>query len=145
MEKIILPSKESIRKIERVIVHCSDTRASQDIGVEEIRRWHLDRGWSDIGYHFCIRRDGNIEAGRPVDRIGAHTSGHNKNSIGVCLIGGRKVFDYTKKQMQRLDDLVAQLLEAYDIFDVAGHRDFNPGKECPRFNVRQYFFGRPLA
>ena len=80
-----------------IIVHCADTLATMDIGVEEIRRWHVEeRGWDDIGYANVIRRDGTIELGRDLDgdgdvadEIGAHAAGFNAQSIGVCLVGGR--------------------------------------------------------
>ena len=78
-----------MRDINRIIIHCSATREGQDIDAATIKRWHTeDRGWSDIGYHYVIRLDGCLEAGRPLDRTGAHVKGHNKDSIGICYIGG---------------------------------------------------------
>ena len=61
-----------------------------DIGVKEIRKWHVDENkWSDIGYHDVIRRNGAIETGRPLEKPGAHAKGHNQNAIGICLVGGK--------------------------------------------------------
>ena len=77
-----------IKVVNYITIHCSATRAEQNITEEDIRKWHLDRGWSDIGYHCVIRRNGMIEFGRPLDVCGAHVKGYNHNSIGICLVGG---------------------------------------------------------
>jgi hypothetical protein len=72
-----------------IVLHCSATRASQvNIGAKDIRRWHKDKGWADIGYHYVIKRDGTLEKGRALDAVGAHVEGHNSDSVGVCLVGG---------------------------------------------------------
>ena len=85
-----------MRSIRKHIIHCSDS----DYGdVDIIRAWHLARGFRDVGYHFIIRRDGEIELGRPMNEIGAHCAGYNKESIGTCLIG---VDNFTKKQFKSL-------------------------------------------
>ena len=76
------------RKIDKIIVHCSATPEGKDYSVDTIRKWHLQRGFSDIGYHYIIYRDGSIHTGRDESVIGAHCKGHNSNSIGVCYIGG---------------------------------------------------------
>lgn len=81
-------SVQNRRKITEVIVHCSATPEGKDFTVADIRRWHLQRGFSDIGYHWCVYRDGSINKGRDESIIGAHCTGHNSNSIGVCYIGG---------------------------------------------------------
>lgn len=78
----------SIRRITKHIVHCSDSPSGD---VKEIRRWHKERGWDDVGYHFIVRRDGEIEVGRTLDVPGAHCAGHNADSVGTCLVG-REVF-----------------------------------------------------
>ncbi|CAK1795587.1 N-acetylmuramoyl-L-alanine amidase [Vibrio crassostreae] len=71
-----------------ITVHCSATPPQQDVDVTEIRRWHKKRGWRDVGYHFVIRRNGDVELGRPLSQTGAHVKGHNKGNIGVCMVGG---------------------------------------------------------
>jgi len=77
------------RKVTKeIIIHCSATPEGRDYTVEDIRRWHLNRGFKDIGYHFVIYRDGSIHVGRAKDLVGAHCEGHNAISIGVCYIGG---------------------------------------------------------
>ena len=76
------------RNIKELIVHCSATPEGKDYSVDTIRQWHLQRGFSDIGYHYVVYRDGSIHTGRDESVIGAHCTGHNTNSIGVCYIGG---------------------------------------------------------
>ena len=74
------------RKIKEIIVHCSATPEGKDYSIDTIRKWHLQRGFADIGYHYIIYRDGSIHTGRDESVIGAHCKGHNSNSIGVCYI-----------------------------------------------------------
>ncbi len=132
-----------MRKITQVIVHCADTPESMDIGVKEIRRWHVeDNGWSDIGYHYVIRRNGAVENGRDIDTPGAHCSGYNKDSIGICLVGGKgrdgkPENNFTDGQLNAL----LALLRGYLVDGVGlyGHRDLNPGKACPCFDVRAWY------
>ena len=77
-----------MRFIEKIVIHCTFTPPTMNIGVEEVRKWHVEENkWSDIGYHFVIRRDGTVESGRPVERPGAHVKGHNSNSIGIAWVG----------------------------------------------------------
>ena len=91
-----------MRNINEIIVHCSATREGQDIPVETIRDWHVNgRGWSDIGYHFYIDIKGEIHKGRDIARIGAHCSGHNRNSIGICYCGGVEEDGKTPKILEQ--------------------------------------------
>jgi N-acetylmuramoyl-L-alanine amidase len=107
-----------------------------DIGVEDIRVWHKDRGWDDIGYHYVIRRDGTVEPGRDEDAQGAHVRGWNEFSIGICLVGGSMgVVDYTRCQWNSLKSLVYRLKMKYPKASVLGHCDYDPGKTCPNFPV----------
>lgn len=113
-----------------------------DIGVEEIRLWHTrDNGWKDIGYHWVIRRDGTVEAGRAEDVVGAHASGHNHDSIGICLVGGMRAdrkgvdFNFTAAQVLSLLKLVDEIEERYGPLVKVGHRDVAPAKECPGLDV----------
>lgn len=136
--------------ITRIIVHCSYTRPSQDIGAAEIRKWHTDpkpagNGWSDIGYQWVIRRDGTREKGRPEGRAGAHTKGFNTGSIGICLVGGmhetdkRPDFNFTRVQMASLEELVDEILERHPgVRSITGHRDHD-NRACPTFDVGAYF------
>lgn len=129
-----------MREIKSIVVHCSATPKHMDIGVSEIREWHKKRGWSDIGYHYVIRRNGVVEDGRPVEQVGAHVKGHNKNSIGICLVGGigenqKADANFTLEQYNALDLLVYDLMCRFGVLEVYGHRELNPHKECPCFDV----------
>ncbi len=128
-----------MREITRIIMHCSATEAGRDFDAEDIRTWHKARGWSDIGYHYVIKLDGTIEAGRPVDRVGAHTKGHNEDSVGVCYIGGLKdgkPFD-TMSEIQEIAfiELVFSLRNVFGWMPIHGHNEF-AAKACPSFNVQ---------
>lgn len=134
-----------MRKIDMIIVHCSATKPSQDIGVSEIDKWHKQQGWEEIGYHFVIRRNGQIENGRPVEKIGAHCKGHNADSIGICLVGGidtdgKPENNFTDAQFTSLRSLVLKLKFTYGILYIFGHNEF-ANKACPCFDVKE-FFGR---
>jgi N-acetylmuramoyl-L-alanine amidase len=129
-----------MRKINEIIVHCSATREGQEISVDTIRQWHIRRGWSDIGYHFIIYLDGSVHEGRPLERTGAHTLGHNTNSIGVCYIGGMNK-KYTKAkdtrtaaQKESLESLLVSFKKKYKDIKIYGHRDF-ANKACPSFDA----------
>ncbi len=134
-----------MRKINLLVVHCSATAPALDIGVREIRRWHLQRGWSDIGYHYVIRRDGSLETGRPLEKAGAHAKGHNAYSIGICLAGGvdkanAPENNFTAAQFESLRGLLVKLLQRFPQSRICGHRDLaNVRKACPCFDVRQWW------
>ena len=129
-----------MRKINKVFVHCSYTPASMDIGADEIRQWHLERGWSDIGYHFVIRRDGTLDLGRPAEKIGAHVRGHNSDSLGVCLVGGKPDANFTYKQYEMLYKLHDMLDTNFKNPEWLGHRDAgDTNKSCPNFDVKSFF------
>ena len=76
-----------MRKIDLIVIHCSATRAGKNYTAADIDRWHRERGFSMIGYHFVVLRNGTVETGRPLTQPGAHCKGHNSTSIGVCYIG----------------------------------------------------------
>lgn len=128
-----------MRPISSIIIHCSDTPASMDIGAHEIDTWHKLRGWLCIGYHFVVRRGGSVELGRPIAMVGAHCYGNNANSIGICLVGSKG--DHTSEQWNRAVVLVGDLLHqlGLPVTAIHGHREFNPGKTCPDFDVAERF------
>jgi N-acetylmuramoyl-L-alanine amidase len=135
------------KKTVAIVIHCSDTLPSMDIGAEEIRGWHIrERGWKDIGYNGVIRRDGTYEPGRPTWAIGAHVEGHNSTTVSVCLVGGRgkKGWEnnFTPAQWKTLKtQVLPALLGRYGAeTEVKGHRDF-PGvdKKCPSFDVPEWW------
>jgi N-acetylmuramoyl-L-alanine amidase len=136
-----------IRSSTRTIaIHCSATRPSQDVGAADIRRWHKNQGWADIGYHYVIRRDGKVERGRAERSVGAHVGGHNATSIGVCMVGGVKQTDFrvpennfTAAQWTSLRTLIAGLVAKYPGVKVLGHRDYpRVSKACPSFDARAW-------
>ena len=131
---------KSRREIREIIVHCTATRAGIDCTVDDVRFWHKQQGWSDIGYHYLIYRDGSIHEGRDVDVVGAHCTGHNTYSIGVCYVGGmsrdgRKAADTrTVAQAEALELLLMELRRLYPSAKIHGHRDF-AAKACPSFDA----------
>nr|DAF01772.1 MAG TPA: endodeoxyribonuclease I [Caudoviricetes sp.] len=130
-----------MRHINEIIIHCSATPEGRDYTVADIDRWHKARGWRGIGYHYVIYKDGSVHAGRPVEQIGAHCTGHNANSIGICYIGGVAADGKTPKdtrtpaQRIALRELVEELRAKYPGATVHGHREFAP-KACPSFDVQ---------
>lgn len=133
-----------MRKITEIILHCSATPASMDIGAKEIRDWHVNGNhWRDIGYHWVIRRNGTVEKGRPEYQVGAHCKGHNANSIGVCLVGGTKKDvripedNFTEAQFASLAKLVKELLLRYPGATIHGHCEY-AAKACPVFSVKEF-------
>jgi N-acetylmuramoyl-L-alanine amidase len=133
-----------MREINTAIIHCAATYARMNWRAEDIRRVHVDEnGWSDIGYHFVVGRDGLIESGRDIKRPGAHAAGHNAKSIGVCIVGGlgddnKAVFNFTRVQFKSLEKLIDDLRAQYPNIEVIGHRDVSK-KECPSFDASVYF------
>ena len=132
------------RNIKEIIVHCSATPEGKDFTVADIKRWHLARGFSDIGYHYVIYRDGSIHTGRDESIIGAHCTGHNTNSIGVCYIGGCVSNGKTPKdtrttqQKQSLVKLLKELKTKYPQASIHSHRDF-ANKACPSFDATKEY------
>ena len=134
-----------MRKINNIIIHCTATPEGREHNVADIRRWHLKRGFSDIGYHYLIHINGKIEIGRPLHRIGAHTSGENTGSIGVCYVGGmdkdmKKAKDTrTQAQKDSLVKLLHELIYKYNKdMTIHGHNEF-ANKACPSFNVQEEY------
>lgn len=131
-----------MRRIDEIIVHCSATPRGRDVKATDIDRWHRERGWKGIGYHYVVELDGRIETGRNEKEIGAHCKGHNAHSIGICYIGGLssdgKVAIDTRTSEQRvaLTKLIMWLKERYPDAKVYGHRDFTK-KDCPCFDVHK--------
>jgi N-acetylmuramoyl-L-alanine amidase len=132
-----------VRKINKIIIHCSATREGEDISAATIDRWHRDRGWSGIGYHYIVSLNGNIEYGRPIDKQGAHVKNHNKGSIGICYIGGLDEHldpkdTRTIEQKESLLDLIKTLKRLHPGATVHGHNEF-AAKACPCFNVEEEY------
>ena len=132
-----------MRTITLIILHCSATREGQSFGFEDCRRDHIrHRGFRDIGYHYYITRDGTVHRGRPLELVGAHCRNHNRHSIGICYEGGldaegRAKDTRTEAQKISLSTLVGELKERFPQALVVGHRELDPGKECPCFEVNK--------
>lgn len=124
-----------MRQIKKIIVHCSDTPDWMDnIRAIDIRGWHLDRGWRDIGYHKVICRDGSIEDGRPDEMVGAHVRGHNEDSLGVCWVGRNEI---KPKQKSSLLSQIEEWMKKYNINLVYGHCELNVHKTCPNLDMHK--------
>jgi len=121
-----------------IVIHCADTPADMDIGVETIRKWHVEeRGWDDVGYHYIIKRDGKIEPGRDVKVQAAHARAVNSKSVGICLVG--RGDNFTEDQFFALHNLINTLNSMYDDLEIIGHSDVEPKKpHCPGFNVKEW-------
>ena len=133
-----------MREINKIIVHCSATREGENFEVAEIRKWHLARGFSDIGYHFYIDLYGEIHKGRDISKIGAHCKGHNRNSIGICYCGGVEADGKTPKdtrydcQKESLIAVLRTLKAMYPNAVIHSHNDF-ANKACPSFNATKEY------
>jgi N-acetylmuramoyl-L-alanine amidase len=132
-----------MRKLTRIILHCTATPEGRHVDVDTIREWHRKRGWSDIGYHFVIYLDGSVHNGRPVEKVGAHVSGHNADTIGVVYVGGTDAAGKAKDTMNDAQEtafvnLVASLRDKYGALTLHGHNEY-AAKACPSFNVKQKF------
>lgn len=134
--------------VKYLVVHCADTYARMTkVDAREIDRWHRQRGFLRIGYHFVIKRDGTLQEApdcRPLTMIGAHVEGYNDKSIGICLVGGRGDNDqpednFTLDQKAELALLLEWLLKKYPKAEIVGHRDLNPHKACPSFDVKLWW------
>ena len=143
-----------MRRINLIVIHCSATNENEDFDVDDIREMHLAKGWSDIGYHYVITRDGQIQPGRGLNRKGAHVRGHNTGSIGICYIGGldstgKPKDTRTPQQKAALEKLDRSLKTVFPTIErTVGHRDLSPDlngdgtiqaseriKECPCFDA----------
>ena len=157
-----------MNKIDAIVIHCSATRAGQDVRASDIDKWHKERGFAMIGYNYVVDLDGTVEVGRPLNRDGAHcnTAGlsglaYNKHSIGIVYVGGldwagMPADTRTPAQKKALAELVYKLMDEHPgIVEVIGHRDASPDanmdgkitpnewiKQCPCFDVRAEF---PMA
>lgn len=128
-----------------LVLHCSSTRASQKVTVEDIDRWHRAKGWNQCGYHWVVLQDGTIQAGRPENMAGAHVKYYNQHAIGVCYIGGvdehgNYTDTRTEAQKTALWHLLRDLKVSYPQARIVGHRDFpNVHKLCPCLDAQKEY------
>ena len=134
--KFVLPLENRTETDILIIHHIGEI--NRDVSAAEIHQWHLANGWAGIGYHYVIRKDGSIERGRPRDTIGAHCYGHNKNSIGINVVGNFEIAEPTAAQAASLKNLCACLSQIYQLDiptkTIWGHKDFNDTL-CPGSNL----------
>jgi len=131
-----------------IVIHCADTKPSMmHVNEDEIRQWHLDRGWSDAGYNIVIPRQptnektGFIEIARPLDAQGAHVAGANHRALGICLVGGMSEDggmedNFLPEQWDALKHAVYFALQVYPGSKIVGHRDLDGAKTCPNFDAQ---------
>lgn len=136
------------RHVNLIVVHCSDSPDDRDVRAADIDRWHKERGFVRIGYHFVICKDGIIETGRGVNSVGAHCLGHNLFSIGICWTGRK---DCNARQRHSLIKTIADMLTKYNLKSnaVKGHCEIDKHKTCPnldmddlRADVERYLKGK---
>ena len=131
-----------------IVIHCSATPPTMDIGVDKIREWHVgENKWDDVGYHFIITRDGTIEPARPEEMQGSHNPATNYRSVAVCMIGGSDANggwsnNFNDAQFVTLKSLILDLIKRYEVPEdfkqikkIIGHYQVDDKKECPSFNV----------
>ena len=132
-----------MRKITEIIIHCTATPEGRAVALADVDRWHRERGFFGIGYHYLVQPDGTVEEGRPLWRVGAHCTDHNTHSIGICYLGGldsRMQPKDTRTPAQRaaLRQLIGRLRSQFPDIQVYGHRDF-AAKACPCFDAHSEY------
>ena len=133
-----------MRDINRIIIHSTATPEGRHTTLADVTRWHLARGWSSIGYHYLIYLDGTIASGRGINIPGAHTFGHNKDSIGCAYVGGTDIDGLSKDTMNKAQyRSMAKLISSIRTLfgkevTIHGHREFS-NKRCPGFDVKKKF------
>lgn len=144
-----------MRPIHYIIIHCSATESGSDIDIHNIDSWHKAKGWTGVGYHYVITESGKLQQGRTLDTEGAHCYNHNKDSIGICYVGGlyngMPTDTRTSAQCARLEICVRNLLRIFPDAKVCGHRDLSPDRNgdgeitpdewtkiCPCFDVAKW-------
>jgi len=129
-----------MRAINEIIIHCTATVEGKQVSVDDVIGWHKEKGYVTIGYHYLIGLNGEIWVGRPLEQTGAHTTGHNPNSIGICYVGGldansKPKDTRTEKQKTSLLDLIIELKQKFPAATIHGHKEF-ANKACPCFDAK---------
>lgn len=138
-----------MRRVTEVIVHCTATPEGRHTTVDEIREWHKQRGWRDIGYHKVVYLDGSVHNGRPISEVGAHVKGHNEGTIGIVYVGGVAKDGKTPKdtrtpaQKEALVKVIVDLMKQFpSINKISGHNQYAP-KACPSFDAQKEYANIP--
>ncbi len=126
--------------VDEIFIHCTDTPDTRNVSREEIRRWHIDRGFDDIGYHFIIDRDASLIAGRSLMREGAAVQGRNMNSISIVLVGRHR---FTQDMLSLCMIFCARLVRKHglQVKDVRGHYEVEDRKTCPNIDMTVFRAG----
>lgn len=131
-----------MRKINKIIIHCSESDNPEHDDIEVIRKWHTSpspydpsKPWSDVGYHYFIQKDGTIQKGRDEDIVGAHCFGENQNSIGICLHG---IDLFSEMQFRHLNNLICDISGRHGIKEIGGHYQYDDRKTCPNFDIPEF-------
>jgi len=138
------PGLSPRKSTEYIAIHCSASQPDPKTDVKTIDRWHRQRGFLMVGYHYVIKADGTVQKGRDEESIGAHVEGFNHNSIGICMVGGvdsagKPANNFTVEQFQALTSLLSTLAGKYPKAKIQGHRDFpNVTKACPSFDLKAW-------
>ena len=123
---------------DQIVIHHTGNPYDDDLSAAEIHASHRAQGWSGIGYHYVVRKDGSIEVGRPRWAIGAHAYGHNSHTIGIHVCGNFEIAEPTWAQVEALSMLIANVCHDYglpiDEDHVVGHRDLM-ATACPGANL----------
>lgn len=133
-----------MREIDEIIIHCTATPAGRDVSASDIDKWHRQRGFDCIGYHYVVRLDGSLQVGRPLDKVGAHCKGHNAHSIGIVYVGGidengQYADTRTAEQRGTMAVLISFLVRSFStIKTISGHRDY-AARACPCFDARKEY------
>ena len=135
-----------MRAINEIIIHCTATKAGRELTIDELRAWHKQKGFKDVGYHYVVMPDGEIKNCRPITMCGAHCKGHNANSIGLAYVGGldangKPADTRTQQQRDALKVAVQVLRDVFGDVPVRGHNEY-ANKACPCFDVHKEF-GKP--
>ena len=131
-------------KTDTIVIHCSATPPTMDIGVEKIREWHVgENHWDDVGYHHVITRSGVLQKARPEEMQGSHARAVNGTSLGICLVGGSNASgdwenNFQDEQFVTLKALILDLIKRYEIKKIIGHYQVDDKKECPSFKVPEW-------
>lgn len=120
-----------------IVLHHADASICS---AQDVHRWHLNKGWTGIGYHYFVRKDGTVYRGRPRDVIGAHTQGHNYHSVAICAEGDYELETMPLAQQKAITELVAELKTIYPKAKVVGHRELQatacPGSRYPLDQIK---------
>ena len=132
-------------RIEYITIHCSATPEGREVSNEEIKQWHLLRGFNDIGYHYVVHLDGKVEQGRHIHVQGAGVRGYNKNNMHICYIGGcdadlEPKDTRTDEQKESLGVMLQTVRNSFPLAKILGHNNF-PGvnKACPSFDAEEEY------